>query len=103
MSEGITPQPQRRVRRNQCGRGRLTADNIREGPREVKRALLEADVNFNVVTDFIGRVEVKSVGRRVVTSIPPNRSSRSSTRSFTALMGPVDHKIPQQAPIGPSC
>jgi signal recognition particle subunit SRP54 len=43
------------------GRGRLTADNIREGLREVRRAFLEADVNFNVVTEFIGRVEAKAV------------------------------------------
>ena len=37
------------------GRGRLTADNIRDGLREVRRAFLEADVNFNVVQEFMKR------------------------------------------------
>ena len=39
------------------GRGRLTPENIRDGLREVRRAFLEADVNFNVLTDFVGRAK----------------------------------------------
>src|SRR5688572_1155396 len=79
------------------GRGRLTADNIREGLREVRRALLEADVNFTVVTDFITRVEAKSVGQDVLARVDPSEQIIQIVyQELTALMGPVDHKIPQR-------
>src|SRR6188472_2098718 len=45
------------------GFGRLTEENIQEALREVRVALLEADVNFKVVKGFIDRVRVKAVGR----------------------------------------
>ncbi|HSQ56657.1 MAG TPA: signal recognition particle receptor subunit alpha, partial [Gemmata sp.] len=43
------------------GRGRLTAENVKEGLREVRRAFIDADVNLNVLTEFINRVEAKSL------------------------------------------
>ena len=80
------------------GRGRLTAENIREGMREVRRAFLEADVNFNVVTDFIGRVEAKAVGQDVLARVDPSEQIiKIVYEELVALMGPVDHKIPQRA------
>ena len=80
------------------GRGRLTADNIREGLREVRRAFLEADVNFNVVTEFIGRVEAKAVGQDVLARVDPSEQIiKIVYEELVALMGPVDHKIPQRA------
>ena len=79
------------------GRGRLTADNIREGLREVRRALLEADVNFTVVTDFIARVEAKSVGQDVLSRVDPSEQIiKIVYEELVGLMGPVDHKIPQR-------
>jgi len=54
-------------------RGKLTEDNIRESLREVRRALLEADVHFEVVRDFIRRVEAKAVGQDVLRSIQPGQ------------------------------
>ncbi|OWK43638.1 signal recognition particle protein [Fimbriiglobus ruber] len=79
------------------GRGRLTADNIREGLREVRRALLEADVNFTVVNDFIGKVETKAVGQDVLARIDPSEQIiKIVYDELVALMGPVDHKIPQR-------
>ncbi|MGL4421137.1 MAG: signal recognition particle receptor subunit alpha, partial [Gemmataceae bacterium] len=48
------------------GRGRLTIENMREGLREVRRALLEADVNFTVVNEFIAKVEEKAIGQNVL-------------------------------------
>ena len=54
------------------GRGRLTEANIREGLREVRRALLEADVNFNVVNDFIERVAEQAVGQEVLERVDPS-------------------------------
>src|SRR5678816_3539065 len=55
------------------GRGRLSEDNIQEALREVRVALLEADVNFKVVRAFIERVRVKAVGQDVLTSLTPGQ------------------------------
>ena len=52
-------------------RGRLTEDNIQEALREVRVALLEADVNFKVVRAFIERVKDKAVGHEVLKSLTP--------------------------------
>src|SRR5436305_2194109 len=77
------------------GRGRLTADNIREGMREVRRALLEADVNFNVVNDFIARVTERAVGQEVLARLDPSEQIvRIVYDELVQLMGPVDHRIP---------
>lgn len=54
-------------------RGKLTEDNVRESLREVRRALLEADVHFEVVRDFVRRVEAKAVGQDVLKSIQPGQ------------------------------
>ncbi len=51
------------------GRGRLTEDNIQEALREVRVALLEADVNFKVVRGFVDRVRAKAVGHEVLGSL----------------------------------
>jgi len=80
------------------GRGRLSVENIKEGLREVRRAFLEADVNFNVVTDFISRVEAKAVGQDVLARVDPSEQIiKIVYEELVALMGPVDHKIPQRA------
>src|SRR5256885_12495258 len=77
------------------GRGRLTEANIREGLREVRKALLEADVNFNVVNDFIQRVTERSVGQEVLARIDPSEQIiRIVYDELVRLMGPVDHRIP---------
>jgi signal recognition particle subunit SRP54 len=79
------------------GRGRLTADNIREGLREVRRALLEADVNLTVVTDFIAKVEAKATGQEVLARVDPSEQIvKVVYEELVALMGPVEHKIPQR-------
>jgi signal recognition particle subunit SRP54 len=79
------------------GRGRLTEENIREGLREVRRSLLEADVNFTVVNDFIGKVEAKSVGQDVLARVDPSEQIvKIVYEELVGLMGPVDHKIPQR-------
>jgi signal recognition particle subunit SRP54 len=77
------------------GRGRLTEENIRDGMREVRRALLEADVNFNVVNTFIQRVTERSVGQEVLARIDPSEQIvRIVYDELVQLMGPVDHRIP---------
>ncbi|NNF06488.1 MAG: signal recognition particle protein [Candidatus Eisenbacteria bacterium] len=55
------------------GRGVLTPENIKEGLREVRRALLEADVNFKVAKDFIKRVEEKASGQEVLKGLNPGQ------------------------------
>ncbi|MHC5037776.1 MAG: signal recognition particle receptor subunit alpha, partial [Planctomycetota bacterium] len=53
------------------GKGRLSEKNIREGMREVRLALLEADVHYKVVKDFVRRVTEKAVGEEVIRSVTP--------------------------------
>jgi signal recognition particle subunit SRP54 len=55
------------------GHGRLTEENIQEAMGEVRTALLEADVNFNVVKEFIATVTQKAIGREVLTSLSPGQ------------------------------
>ena len=55
------------------GRGKLTVKSIEEGLREVRRALLEADVNFKVVKDFVEDVQKEAVGKEVLESVTPGQ------------------------------
>lgn len=55
------------------GQGSLTETNIREAMRDVRKALLEADVNLKVVKEFITRVTEKAVGREVLGSLTPGQ------------------------------
>ncbi len=76
------------------GRGRLTESNVRDGMREVRRALLEADVNFNVANAFIERVTEKSVGQAVLRTVDPSEQIvRIVYEELVGLMGPVDHSF----------
>jgi signal recognition particle subunit SRP54 len=59
--------------RNLRGLGKISEDNVGESLREVRLALLEADVNFKVARDFIERVKGKSLGAEVVQSIHPGQ------------------------------
>ena len=53
--------------------GKLSEDNIREGLRDVRRALLEADVNVQVVRDFLAKVEAKAIGESVINGVHPGQ------------------------------
>ncbi len=59
--------------RNLRGLGRISEANAGEALREVRQALLEADVNFKVARDFIERVKAKSLGQEVIQSIQPGQ------------------------------
>ena len=54
-------------------RGRLNESNIDDAMREVRRALLEADVNYKVARSFIARVKERAIGREVLKSITPGQ------------------------------
>ena len=55
------------------GWGKLSESNIKDALKEVRRALLEADVNYKVVKDFISQVEGKAMGQEVLRSITPGQ------------------------------
>ena len=73
------------------GRGRLTEANIRESLREVRIALLEADVALPVVQALIQRVQVRAVGQEVLKSLTPGQALIKVVRDeLTTLMGSVN-------------
>jgi len=53
------------------GKGRLSEDDINKAMREIRLALLEADVNFGVVKDFVARVKERAMGSDVLDSLTP--------------------------------
>src|SRR6195256_6869393 len=62
-----------RVFKNLRGEGRLTAENMETALREVRVALLEADVNFKVVKQLIESVKVRATGQEVLNSLSPSQ------------------------------
>ncbi len=78
MFENLSEKLQRAFK-NLRGQGKLTEENMDEALREIRLALLEADVNFKVVKELIDQIQQKALGTEVMTrSRPPSRSSRSS-------------------------
>src|SRR5271154_3128013 len=59
--------------RNLRGLGKISEGNVADSLREVRMALLEADVNFKVARDFIERVKAKAIGAEVVQSVQPGQ------------------------------
>src|SRR6202165_3286086 len=76
------------------GFGRLTEENVQEALREVRVALLEADVNFKVVKGFIERVRVKAIGQDVLTSLTPGQQVVKVVRDeLVELLGGSGHRL----------
>ncbi|MGL5822252.1 MAG: signal recognition particle protein [Sarcina sp.] len=76
------------------GKGRLTEKDIKDAMREVKLALLEADVNFKVVKEFIKSVSEKCVGEDVLESLTPGQQViKIVNEELTALMGQSESKL----------
>lgn len=76
------------------GKGRLTEADVDEALKEVRRALLGADVNFQVVKEFVGRVRERAVGQDVLKSLTPAQQVVKIVREeLAALMGGVQSKI----------
>src|SRR6476660_9299049 len=76
------------------GFGRLTEENIQEALREVRVALLEADVNFKVVKTFVERVRVKAVGLDVLQSLTPGQQVVTVVRDeLVELLGGSGHRL----------
>ncbi|MEK7323054.1 MAG: signal recognition particle protein [Pseudomonadota bacterium] len=76
------------------GQGRLTEDNIKEALRDVRMALLEADVALPVVRDFIEHVRARAVGKDVLESLTPGQALIGVVRDeLVALMGQANEDL----------
>ncbi|MCK4403621.1 MAG: signal recognition particle protein [candidate division Zixibacteria bacterium] len=83
------------------GRGKLSETNIKDALKEVRRALLEADVNYKVVKEFISQVEAKAIGQEVLRSITPGQQIiKIVNEQLTNLLGKerVEVKFSAQPP-----
>ena len=75
-------------------KGKLTEKDVKDAMREVKLALLEADVNFKVVKDFVKKVQERAVGQEVMESLTPAQHViKIVNEELTSLMGDVQSKI----------
>src|SRR6266851_1976037 len=76
------------------GRGRLSEENIQEALREVRVALLEADVNFKVVRAFVDRVRARAVGQDVLASLTPAQQVVKVVHGeLVELLGGSGHRL----------
>lgn len=83
-----------RTLKNISGRGRLTEDNIKETLREVRMALLEADVALPVVRDFVNQVKERSVGLEVSKSLTPGQEFLKIVRkALEEAMGEANEEL----------
>ena len=74
--------------------GKLTESNIRDGMQQVRKALLEADVNYDVVEGFVKTVTEQSLGEAVLKSVRPSEQIVGIVNDeLVNLMGPVDHSF----------
>ncbi len=75
-------------------KGKLTEADVKAGMREIKLALLEADVNFKVVKEFISRVSERAVGNEVLESLlPAQHIVKIVNEELVALMGGTNQKL----------
>ncbi len=82
------------VFRNLRGKGRLSEADVKQAMKEIRMALLEADVNFKVVTSFIASVSERAVGTDVMESLTPAQMIvKIVNEELTALMGNGDSKL----------
>ncbi len=93
MFENLT-QRLGRTLKNLRGQGRLSEDNIKEALREVRMALLEADVALPVVREFIEHVRARAVGKEVVKSLTPGQALIGVVRDeMITLMGQANEDL----------
>ena len=81
------------------GKGRLSEADVKEAMREIRLALLEADVSYKVVKDFIKKTTERAVGADVLESLTPAQMIvKIVNEELTALMGSDNQKIPHGVP-----
>ena len=85
------------VFRNLRSKGRLTEDDVKEAMKEIKRALLAADVNFKVVKNFIKNVQERAIGQDVMNGLNPGQMViKIVNEELVALMGSETTEIKLQ-------
>src|SRR5689334_17147530 len=83
-----------RVFKNLRGEGKLSAENMEEALREIRVALLEADVHFKVVKQFIEQVRTKAMGEEVLTALSPSQQVVKIVRDeLTKMLGTHQAKL----------
>ncbi|RNC63126.1 MAG: Signal recognition particle protein [Candidatus Dichloromethanomonas elyunquensis] len=93
MFEGLSEKLQATFKRLR-GKGKLTEADVNEAMREVRVALLEADVNFKVVKDLISRIKERAVGQQVLESLTPGQQVvKIVHEEMINLMGGLESKI----------
>lgn len=91
--EGLTSKLQETIKKLK-GKGKLSENDIKEAMREVKIALLEADVNFKIVKNFIKTVSEKCLGNEVMESLTPGQMVvKIVNEELTSLMGTSESKL----------
>ena len=91
--EGLSAKLQGALRK-MTGKGRLTEQAVKEGMREVRMALLEADVNYAVAKDFIKKVTERCVGQEVLSSMTPSQQViKIVQEEMTELMGSTNSRL----------
>ncbi len=76
------------------GYGRLNEDNIKDALREIRIALLEADVNLNVVKEFVEKIKVRAVGQEVMSSLTPGQQVvKIVNEELTTMLGGTNNSI----------
>ena len=91
--EGLSEKLQGALRK-MTGRGKLTEQAVKEGMRDVRMALLEADVNYAVAKDFIRKVTDRCVGTDVLTSLTPAQQViKIVNEEMTELMGSTNARL----------
>ncbi len=76
------------------GQGKLSESNMRDGLKLVEKSLLEADVSFQVVRDFMSHVTEQAVGEKVLKALNPSQQVVGIVyQELINLMGPVDHSL----------
>ena len=76
------------------GKGKVTEQDVKEMTREVRLALLEADVNFKVVKSLINRIKERAVGQEVMESLTPGQQVIKIVKEeLSELMGGEESKI----------
>jgi len=91
--EGLTQKLQETFRKLR-GKGKLTEKDVKEAMREVKLALLEADVNYKVVKDFVNSVTERAIGQEVMESLTPGQHViKIVHEELVNLMGAKESKI----------
>src|SRR5690625_2886435 len=91
--EGLADRLQQTIQKIK-GKGKVTEQDVKEMTREVRLALLEADVNFKVVKQFIAKVKERAVGEEVMESLTPGQQVIKIVKEeLTTLMGGEESKI----------